>query len=277
MQSLVNRLTLSASFLFLILLTSTTAYAGPWTKNTGEAYVKAGQSIYRATEFRTGNGLLIEGVDYFSTTSFIYAEVGILKGLHLQTYLPLMYSRTILGPMKNSDFGPADAQFSIQASPLDLPIPTAIRLEAKLPLYGPPDSPMTPARGDQQVDLALWLSAGGSLYPNPLYFYIDVGYLHRTPWTFDDTIAPDVSDGIVGIAQVGYTFFDRVTTAITSSAVLPFRSDFVSQSYITLGPSIFIPLGGGLNLEFDGYFTPYSRNSAAGWALGTGLSFQLGQ
>lgn len=275
MNILLNRFALLLISTFL-LLSPSTATAGPWTKNAGQAYIKTGQSIYRATEFRTGNGLLIEGVDYLSTTSFVYAEVGILKGLHLQTYLPLMYSRTVLGPTKSSDFGLADGQLSVQASPLELPFPTAIRLEAKLPLYGPPATSMTPARGDQQVDLALWLSAGGSLYPNPLYFYLDLGYLHRSSWTFDDTVAPELSDGIVGIAQVGYTFFDRVTTAITSSAVLPFRSDFVSQSYITLGPSIFIPLARGFALEFDGYFTPYSRNSAAGWALGTGLSFQLG-
>lgn len=274
MKSLPFRLVLAALALSLLFITPSVADAGPWTRSAGEYYVKVGNSYYRATSFRRADGLLISGTDYLSNTTYTYAEVGIWDDLHLQAYLPLVYSRTVLGEHTHGHTGFGDSEFSLQASPVELPFPTSIRLSTKLPLYGQPATPQTPARGDQQVDLTLWLSAGGSLYPNPLYFYVDVGYRHRTDWTFDDTVVGDFADSFVYFAQVGYTLFDTATVALNSSAVLPLAEDQISASYITVGPSLFWPVTDLLAIEADGYVTPYSRNSAAGWALGLGVSLR---
>ncbi|RAL25205.1 hypothetical protein DL240_03065 [Lujinxingia litoralis] len=264
---------LSAALLFCAaLLISPAAFAGPWTRDSGEYYVKLGESFYQANAFRTPEGFLVTGVDYFSATTYMYAEVGLLDALHLQAYVPMMFARNRFGQQAYTDLGPGDMTLAVQASPLNLALPTSVRLETKLPLYGRPADGFTPARGDQQVDLTLWLSAGGGLHELGIYFYGDVGYQHRSSWTPGDSTSGDYSDGFVYLAQVGYNLFDRATLALTSSAVLPFNDDQLSKSYITLGPSVFFPLNERIALEADGYFTPYSRNSAAGWALGLGIS-----
>ena len=273
-QFIPSRLVLPTFFCLALLVAPAFAQAGPWTKSTGEYYVKLGESFYRATSYRTGTGLPISGTDYFSATTYLYAEAGIWKNLHLQTYLPLMYSRATLVNQVFTDFGPGDAQFALQASPFPLPFPTSIRLEARVPLYGPPATPQTPARGDGQLDLTAWLSAGGGLYPIPLYFYLDLGYMVRSDITFSDLVVPNYSDSIVAMAQVGYTVLDTFILALNSSAILPLEQDNVTEGYITVGPSVFWPLSDQLALEFDGYLTPFSRNSAEGWAVGFGLSFR---
>src|SRR5690554_1949358 len=88
------------------LLYSSSALAGPWTKDTGEYYVKVGESAYQASSFRTPEGFLVTGVDYFSATSYLYAELGLLDGVHLQTYLPVMFARNRFGSDSYTDFGP---------------------------------------------------------------------------------------------------------------------------------------------------------------------------
>ncbi len=274
-KSLVLRLGLFPFVLAILVFTlPTPAEAGPWTKSAGEYYVKIGESLYRATSHRTGSGLLISGTDYLSATTYGYAEVGVWDDLHLQAYIPLMYARTTPGNETFSDFGMGDARFAVQHSPLDLAFPTSIRLETKIPLYGEPATPQTPARGGQQVDFSLWLSAGGGFSNIPLYLYLDAGYQHRTSWTFGDTVVPEYSDGIVTLAQVGYNVMDTFILAVGTSGVIALEQDQISESYITVGPSVFWPLTDLLAIEFDSYFTPYSRNSAEGWSVGMGLSFR---
>ncbi len=273
MKSLLTRLAFFTSLLALTVLPAD-ADAGPWTKSTGEYYVKVGQSFYRATEFRTAGGVLLSGRDYVSSTSYVYGEVGVWRRLHLQAYVPLMYSRVSVGPLSESDFGPGDALVSVQHSPLELPFPTSLRLEARVPLYGEPATPQTPARGDGQFDFALWLSAGGGLTSIPLYFYVDLGYQHRTSLTVGNRVVPEFSDGLLTLAQVGYNVADTFIVALTTSGVMPFTDDAVSEGYLTVGPSVFWPVTDLLALEVDGYLTPYARNSAHGWALGFGVSFR---
>ena len=71
-------------FITLILLTAASfvaapaAQAGPWTKSTGEFYAKIGEGFYSADAFRTADGELISGTNYFSATTYLYAEYGVL-------------------------------------------------------------------------------------------------------------------------------------------------------------------------------------------------------
>ncbi len=260
----------------LVMVSSSTVEASPWTKSAGQYYAKVGQSVYQASSHRRGDGVLVDDISYFSTTSFLYAEVGVFDDVHLQTYLPMAYARASDGQASVSDVGFQDALLSAQASPIDVGTPTSIRFEAKLPLYGLPDPPFAPARGDQQVDLTLWLSAGRGLTQLPLYFYIDAGYRHRTSRTVRENPLPppDYSDSMVTFATAGYTVAETLDIGLFSSAIIPLSREPFDESYVTVGSSIFFPLNDLVALEADAYMTPYARNSASGWSVAAGVSFR---
>lgn len=260
--------------LFAFGIQSPSAEASPWTKSFGEYYVKLGNSVYRANAHRDAHGGVTDDVDFTSSTTMLYGEVGVWENLHLQAYLPLMYSRVTNGGDPITDLGFGDAELAVQSSPFDLGIPTALRLEAKLPLYGRPDIG-APRRGDRQLDFTAWLSAGGGLHPweVPMYFYADVGYRHRTQTTFNPPDAPEYSDAFVYLAEVGYEIADTVTVAVYSSAILPLSPNpALDEAYVTAGPKLFWPVTEHIAVELDAYATPYARNSGAGWAVGAGVS-----
>ncbi|MBA2664534.1 MAG: hypothetical protein H0U74_19760 [Bradymonadaceae bacterium] len=258
-----------------------TASAGPWTKSSGEFYVKFGESFYMADAFRNADGELVAGTDYFSATTYLYGEFGLMNGLHIHGYLPFVVAQNQLGGEVYSDRGFGDAMLGIQASPLKLAFPTAVRLDAKIPLYSGdisgPNALQTPARGDAQLDLTAWLSAGAGFNTIPLFFFADVGYQHRTSLTLSDTARGPFSDGLVFAAQAGYWLFDdRAIISLNTSGLMALQEDTVSKSYVTVGPSLFIPLNHFIAMEADAYWTPYSRNSAAGWSFGLGVSVRGG-
>lgn len=266
-------------FTAFFLLAIPQAQAGPWTKSAGEFYAKIGEGFYTADAYRSATGELIDGTEYLSATTFIYAEYGLLDGLHLQTYIPFMTARNQFAGQSYSDTGFGDATLALQVSPFkNLSFPTSFRLEAKIPLYSgnrAPDVPAgTPGRGDAQYDFNIWASAGGSLYPIPLYFYVDVGFQYRSDITLADVFPGPFSNGVLFAAQIGYTFFDRATVALNSGGILTLEEDYISKSYITVGPSIFFTLNDLIAIEADVNWTPYSRNSADGFSFGLGVSFR---
>lgn len=252
---------------------------GPWTKSAGEFYVKTGTSYYRASAYREPSGALNEDAPYTSLTNYVFGQVGLWDNLHLQFYLPVEYARLEHQETEpGTSFGFGDTLVSLQASPLDLGIPTSIRLEAKLPIYEFDISPpMAPNPGDHQVDYTLWLSAGGGMYSRgiPLYYFADIGYRYRTQTTFTSMLnqGQDFSDAFVSFAQVGYTVGETFDVGVGASALVPFRREIIDESYVTVGPSIYWPVTDLVALEVDGYFTPYARNSGQGWAVGAGISF----
>jgi hypothetical protein len=269
-----RRIAVFFSTLTALALASTSVLAGPWTKSQGEYYVKLGESLYLADAYRNSEGQVVTGADYLSATSFVYAEYGLLDGLHIQAFVPLLYAKNTVAAGSFTDLGVGDATLGLQMSPLKLAIPTSIRLEAKIPMYTSQTTAtgQTPARGDAQLDATLWLSGGAG--NASVYGYLDVGYQHRTQLGWDELAGGPFSDGLVYIAQVGYWAFGRAVVALNSSGVLPLTQDTVSKSYVTVGPSIFFPLTEQLSLEADAYLTPYSRNSANGWSVGFGLSYR---
>lgn len=256
---------------------------GPWTKSFGEYYVKVGSNYYRASAYREPSGNLNEDAPYTNFTNYVFGQVGLWDNLHLQFYVPVEYARLDHQETDpGTSFGLGDTLVSIQASPLDLGIPTSIRLEAKLPFYEfDLTPPLAPAPGDHQVDYTAWLSAGGGLHARdiPLYYSADIGYKLRTRTTFSSMLneGQDLSDAFVSYAQVGYTVAETVDIGLGASATLPFDRDINDESYVTVGPSVYWPVTDWMALELDGYFTPYARNSGDGWAIGTGVSFSRDQ
>lgn len=266
---------IAAAVTAAILLISPAAEASPWTKDAGDYFLQLGHTYYSASEYRDGQGQIQDQADYSSNTTYVYGEVGIWEDVHLQTYLPFVDARVQQGDQSVTQRSFGDAEVALQASPLDLDVPTSVRLETRLPLYSQPDNPRAPAPGDHQVDLAAYLSAGGGLHGRdiPMYFYLDVGYMHRTEWNFDSQLPGiDFSDAVVGRVEAGYNVADTFDIAVGSSAFLPYdRDPGLDEAYITVGPSVFVPVTERFGVDLDAYTTPYSRNAGAGWAVTAGV------
>ena len=253
---------------------------GPWTKSFGEYYLKVGSNFYRADGYRTASGTHNDDTPYSNFTNYTFAQIGLWDDLHLQFYVPLEYARLSHQEREpESGFGFGDTMISLQASPLDLDIPTSIRLEARLPLYR--YDLEAPPPGEFQVDYALWLSAGGGLHSReiPLYYSLDVGYMHRSKTIFTSRLndGRDLSDAFVSHAQVGYTVQELFDVNLGASAQVPFEMGTFDEAFITVGPSIYWPVTDLVALEMDGYYTPYARNSGQGWSIGAGISFSRDQ
>jgi len=285
------RFTMKYSLLPVLLVTAASAVllglpsdveASPWTNDRGEYFFQISQSYYTSTAYRDGSGQIQDDGDYMNLTTSAYGEIGIADDFHAQFYVPIIFARASVDDQHADQLSFGDTRLSLQASPLDLDVPTSIRGEISLPLYNRPDNAGAPIAGDHQIDLTLWLSAGGGLHALdiPMYFYLDAGYQHRTDWNFDPQIPGGTySDAFVSHAEVGYTVANTFDVGLSSSAIFPFDPNYGAmgdESYVTVGPSLFWPINERLALDLGGYATPYSRNSGTGWFISAGVSLMDG-
>ncbi|MCB9526050.1 MAG: hypothetical protein H6702_22125 [Myxococcales bacterium] len=267
-----------APLALLALLAPGLAWAGPWTRGPGQAYVKVSESLYTADAFQDASGRVVGGVDYTGWTSALYAEVGVARGLHLQAFLPHSVATNDFGGAAFRSARLGDARLAAQWSLPWLDFPQAVRAEVKLPLYdaaepGGLQGASFPLIGDGQVDGRLWISAGGSLPGTPLYGFVELGYEHRTEWAVGDGLDRRFADGALAFAQVGATVWRGVVLAANAQAVVPLAEDASTKGYATVGPGLFAPVGGGLALEASADFTPWARNSARGTQVSLGVSW----
>lgn len=260
------------------LLAPSLAWAGPWTRDAGHAYVKLSESLYTADAFQDASGKVVGGVTYTGWTSAIYAEAGVAKGLHLQLFLPHSVASNDFGGVTFRSARLGDARVAAQWSLPWLDFPQAVRAEVKLPLYdaaepGGAQGASFPLIGDGQVDGRLWLSAGGSLPGLPVYGFLELGYEHRTEWAVGEGLDRSFADGALAFAQVGATVWAGVVLTANAQAVLPLEKDASTKGYATVGPGLYAPVGGGLALEAGADFTPWARNSARGTQVSLGVSW----
>lgn len=261
------------------------ATAGPWTKNQGELYVKLGQSFFVADSYRDSNGNLVTGSNYLGATTSAYFEVGLFKGLHAWGYLPYVVASNDIERDRATWMRASggDAMLGLQYTPhfINLPIPAALKLEVKVPLYDingvdAPYATKFPAPGDGQVDVTFWLSAGGALSSIPLFFFGEVGYRTRTEaFVGTGPFTAEFAESFTFFASAGYTFFDRLIVAINMGGVVPFIADSASKGYVTLGPALYMPIWRGLAAEAS--FDPmiYTNNNASpGMGFSVGLSYK---
>lgn len=273
---------LSSGVLSLVLL-SAPAQAGPWTKSLGEFYVKLGEGLFLSDSYVDSSGRTVSGTDYFGATTSVYFEVGVYRSLQLSGYLPyIVGSNTFDDGASFIQGGGGDAVFGVQYTPpLALPIPYAVRVDVKIPLYdvdmsGIPFATQFPALGDGQIDLSFWLSAGGSVPNLPLYAYGELGYRHRTEAFIGDGPGDgrDYGDGVVLFLQTGYTFFERLLLTANFGGVLSLEKSELTKSYLTLGPGLYLPLWRGLAAEAAFDPVVYANNSAPGMSFSLGVSYK---
>ena len=280
-----SRHTLSAFSAFMLSLialaaTPSDVLAGPWTKKRGEYYVKVSELYFSSNTFVAPNGERVAGTDYLALTTALYAELGLTKRVHLQGFLPWAFTRNAFEEQgtRYATVGLGDALLAIQATPFDLPLPWALRLEAKLPLYdvqgtGGGDALNFPALGDGQIDLTTWLSLGGSLWPTPVYFLGEVGYRRRTGVFYGEGIDLDFKDGVAFRAQAGYVHGERFLIAGNLNGIYTPVDDTFTQSFVTAGPALGLRLGAS-NFWLEATVDPmlWSKNNAPGTTWSVGLS-----
>jgi hypothetical protein len=265
------------------LMLESTASAGPWTKNLGEAYVKLSESVFLAGNFVDPRANRVEGVTndvaHRSFTTALYAEVGVFDRLHLQVYLPYTAAlNSYEGTARYLSLGLGDLIAAIQWSPDLLPFPHAIRADIKVPLYDIADPKgfegvRFPAPGDGQVDATLWLSAGASF--NPIYLYGEIGHRFRTELYVGEGDDFRFSDSFVFFGQLGWNTPITLVAAANLNVVVPYAFDEASKGYVNLGGSLFLPLGENFALEasFDG--TLWARASSRGVSIAGGISYRM--
>ena len=126
----------------LALLIAPPVWAGPWTKDLGQFYVKLNEGFFIANAFRDSQGVVQTGTEYLGITTSLYYEVGVYRGLHLQGSIPYSVGINTEDGTVSGDrakwlrAGGGDLLLGLQyASPWKLPIKAAVRLDFKVPLY----------------------------------------------------------------------------------------------------------------------------------------------
>jgi hypothetical protein len=265
-----------------ILIAASTASAGPWVKEVGEAFVKVA-----ATAFQTEQGFnqgIATGLAYNAVTYNVYAEVGLPGGLQLVTDVPFV-TAVNASPAgvnyRNRTFG--DARFELDYALLP-DFPLTLGVETKVPLYAPiADQPEVaenyprsaskfPDAGDGNVDVTPKLLVGWSFHPTPAWATAELGYRARFG---------EFADGLYWAAGGGiFVVPNHFAIGVYASGVLNLEEDAdatraqtkeygYAQGYLLLQG---LPLDPelGLNLSAGGIF--FARNAARGVDFTVGLS-----
>lgn len=259
-----------------------TAQAGPWTKSFGQAYLKVWEGAYLADGFVGRDGRFQPGADHLSLTTAAYGELGLADHLQAQAFLPYVVGRnTFDSGNRFLAAGAGDLLLAVQWDPQLLPIPAALRLEGKIPLYDVARpkgyaAAQFPLRGDGQVDLTWWLSAGHTLRDLPLYGYLELGYRLRTElYVGEGAPSRNFADTVVAQAQVGLTPLGRLVVAGNVGFVAPLADDAYTKGYLSLGLSLYAPVFEGLAVEANLDVLTLATNAANGLSLGLGVSYAL--
>lgn len=260
-------------------LCATQAIAGPWTQNDRQVYVKLGSSVFASNAFRDSSGRLIEGVDYLGLTSALYFELGLMDGLHLQAYVPHnVASNTYANGNQYLSAGGGDLTLGLQASVPNVDLPHGVRVTLKTPMYditsiGGREAGFFPQRGDGQIDTTIWATIGSSVPDTSLFGFIEAGHMFRSERYVGAGNGVEYNDSLVGFAQVGGIAFHDVLLLANSSLVMPYGEDEVTKGYLTVGPAVYWPIGGGYAIEANYDPILWAVNSAEGYSVSLGVSF----
>lgn len=260
------------------LLLGGAAWAGPWTQNQDQYYVKLGETLFVSDAFRDATGRLQTGVDYVGWTSAIYFELGLLDGLHVQGYVPhTAAANTFDNGNRYLSAGGGDMILGVQASVPGVDLPHGLRLDIKTPLYAISDiqgreAALFPLRGDGQIDTTVWLSVGGSVPQTSIYGFIEGGHRFRSERFTGRSTGVSFNDSLVGFGQVGVDVHAGVLLMANSNLVMPYGDDAVTKGYFTAGPGLYWPVGGGYAIEANWDPILWAVNSAEGYSVSLGLS-----
>lgn len=265
------------------------AQAGPWIKEPGQAYVKAGYARFAADTYVDPDGVEVAGTEYVGHNHSIYAEVGLIDHLQLVTSLPFVASRNTIGGVGyiNRDFG--DAVIGLATgTELGGKVPASLTLSSKLPLYDSAElqayddiGANFPALGDGQVDFTALAAVGTGLSLGAFrgWTAAELGYTTRTEIWMGDSSKPNRSyvDGVPWHAQLGWSpkAGDRELGWVTldASGINNLAQDTATGQYIQLMAGLGAKIAGGVALEAGYSSMVWSRNSSPGNSLLGGVSW----
>jgi hypothetical protein len=204
----------NTAFMLLLIFPMQLAFGGGgWPQPKGSGYYKLGQNWIISSDFFSPSGEIVPiRTTSLFTTSF-YGEYGITKRLTGILYFPFFVRNTlneeVYSPSGNvipgealNAFGDTDIAFKYGII-VDKPIVVSATLLLGLPLGktsgGEGGILQT---GDGEFNQMVRVDVSGSFHPFPLYALAYVGFNNRTR---------DFSDEVRFGAEVGYTFFNKLT------------------------------------------------------------------
>lgn len=289
------RSTRAACMLAALLTTMTwaaEAQAGPWVKDPGQLYAKAGGSAFESDLVFDVDGELVDPGFTFSNRSInLYAEAGILPRVGLTLNLPVHFSTNELSErvrVRNQGAGDLDVGLQAQIKESGA-CPVSAHLIGRAPLYSgivsdgstpgtsgiapSDDDPnglalrYAPALGDGSVDVTGLVSVGCSLYPLPAWVTVEAGPQLRFR---------GFGDGVRWAADAGaFVWPERLALTVRVEGQQRLQTDNPrpTKNFIALGGGVILNLAAGFALEANGSYIPTGAFVARGWNVGAGVSF----
>lgn len=260
------------------------ALAGPWTRAPGDAYLKLSADGYATTRYVAPDALAREAT-YRGLQVGAYAEVGLVERLQVSVAAPLVVGASVTTvstaidsyDVRTTSVSPGDLWVAPQVA-LSRSRPLALRLEAKVPMYGldavgrrdPVYRVLYAAPGDGQIDLVPFLTGGASA--GTAFGEAELGYAFRTPWAFDDRPLP-AGDGPAarlkgGIADAGWLAW------VGTDARFALAHVDTTRQWVTASVGGGRDLGEGFALEARVAYDVWTRAISQGIGAGLGLSWR---
>ena len=274
--------------MFLGLLSLSVAQAGPWVKDPGHAYAKAGYVRFAADEYVDTNGQVVGGTRYVGHTSHVYGEVGVLPKVQLVLNVPYVGARNVVDDLVYVNRQLGDADFGLEAGHSFGDVPVSLQVLAKVPLYDTGDlaqygllAGRFPAMGDGQVDLTTTAAVGRGLAVGEIRGWVagELGYRHRTEAWLGDSTEPEreLVDGITWRTQLGWSprfgDWDAGWLSLDASGIQNLEVDDVTKQYTQAGASVGIKTVEGLAVELGFSQMLSARASSLGSSVSGGISW----
>ncbi|MCO4746150.1 MAG: hypothetical protein KC912_15240 [Proteobacteria bacterium] len=273
-----------------LVLCSTTAEAGAWTRSLGSFYTKVGVDAYAASKYQAADFVSTDGQSFLGYQIGVYGEVGLLKVHPLMVAVQAPWaSSTLFLEEKTGSFRPrattrrlGDLRFTAQTSLLPDGGPLSASVEVKVPMYANDSvgsryggfEELFPLAGEGQVDLTGWI-LGGASFGGPLWGEAAVGYQHRT-------------QGFIGWRNHGdLNFLDRirfgaglgfsegpVVAILRVDGQKAIGADAITAESVSAGPVLLVDVAEGLAIEGRFSADLWANNATQGFGFGTGVSIR---
>ncbi len=260
------------------------ALAGPWTRDQGDYYARAGFDGYVPRVYvnpLTGNPVDTDR-RYLGLQGGFYGEFGLCKQWPLQLTIAAPFTmgsltfETASGVGRATTYRFGDSRLGLQTA-LTKKFPVALALDAKVPMYANDDvghgkgvyQQQFPKPGDGQVDLGLWALGGAA--KGKSWGELAVGWVHRTQAFVGWDVDLRFVDGVGFATTVGTHQGDAYLMLKADGRWNPVDDD-VSREWLAVGPAILYDVNKHLGIEARVTYEPTSAQAARGYGFGVGLS-----
>ena len=249
-----------------------TAQASGWVKDPGQAYVKASLGTFSSDDSEEGAGL-----QYVNQSAGIYAEVGVLEGLHVQMDTQYVWAANEAngGKIRYKHAGFGDLTVGVRYRLAAQPVALALGVDVKGPLYKDVNEVdgadelgervSFPDLGDGEVDTSVGLGAGVSFHPLPIWSVAWLAYQKR---------GGDFVDTALASVTVGGSVAKVLGLSTGADAAYALSEDSVTKSWVSLRVQAWLELGSGLSPEAHFGFMPWTENTEAGMQFLLGVSWK---